>query len=155
MSTHISTSPGDEFTRFPWGRWWPGSPLLKLHTCAVKWSGHFGAVCLDHRFPRCRALLQTPSADTMGPLCFGGASVISPCVLPQSNAVPLQPGLLLGGGVGWGNQIDGKRSEIGKRGEKRAFRELDCGTDKFHAERVYMFLSCYRAFTLTHGVWRS
>lgn len=36
----------------------------------------------------------------------------------------------------------------------RGLQELDCGADKFHIERVNMFLSCYPACTLTHGVWR-
>lgn len=50
------------------------------------------------------------------------------------------------------NRIEEKCSETGIRG--RGLQELDCGADKFHIERVNMFLSCYPACTLTHGVWR-
>lgn len=41
-----------------------------------------------------------------------------------------------------------------KWGWGRGFQELDSGADKFHTERVNMFLSCYLACTLTHGMWR-
>lgn len=47
-------------------------------------------------------------------------------------------------------QLD--RGEMRWNGDPgRGLQELDCGADKFHIEQVNMFLSCYPAYTLTHG----
>lgn len=65
---------------------------------------------------------------------------------------PLQPPLLL---LLHCRKMQSKRGEMQWNGDPGiGLQELDCGADKFHIERVNMFLSCYPACTLTHGVWR-
>lgn len=141
-------------------------PALKLYTCAEKRSRHFSAVCLDQCSLWRYALFESSSVGDLfpGPWLFASVETMGPLYLhmlllwdlasyfQQLYKIPLQPCLLL---LLHCREMQLNQGEMQwKRDAGRGLQELDCGADKFHIGRVNMFLSCYPACTLTHGVWK-
>ncbi len=86
-----------------------------------------------------------------GPFVPTYTAAVGPCLVFSAIIHNPSPAMPLVAASLERNAIESRRNAV-KRG--RGLQELDCGADKFHIERVNMFLSCYPACTLTHGVWR-
>lgn len=142
-------------------------PVLKLYTCAEKRSRHFSTVCLDQCSLWRYALFKSSSVGDLflGPWLFLSVDTMAPLYLHilllwdlasffrQLYTIPVQPSLLFL--LHW-REMQSNRGEMQWNADwGRGLQELDCGADTFHIEQVNMFLSCYPACTLTHGVWRT
>lgn len=144
-------------------------PALKLYTCDEKRSRHFSAVCLDQFSLWRLALFESSSVGELflGPwlalslltqwalctfiyYCCGTLlRIFSNYIRSHSNHSSFPCCRFIG------EKMQLNQGEMHWNTDPgRGLQELDCGADKFHIEQVNMFLSCYPACTLTHGVWR-